>query len=59
MPHFDRPAIVHFLHSFSLNTPDNPDSVGGRFLEHGAYAYHGSVLEPYLPVKLLPPRAAQ
>ncbi|MCE2881902.1 MAG: hypothetical protein LW636_06040 [Planctomycetaceae bacterium] len=56
VPHFDRPAIVHFLHSFSLNTPDNPDSVGGRFLEHGAYAYHGSVLEPYL-VGFVPPKS--
>ena len=54
VPVFDRPAMVHFLHSFSLENPNVDDSVGGRFIEHGAYAYFGSVYEPLLPA-FVPP----
>jgi len=54
VPVFDRPALVHFLHSFSLENPNVDDSVGGRFIEHGAYAYFGSVYEPLLPA-FVPP----
>lgn len=54
VPLFDRPAMVHFLHSFSLENPNVDDSVGGRFIEHGAYAYFGSVYEPLLPA-FVPP----
>ncbi len=49
VPLFDRPPMVHFLHSFSLENPNVDDSVGGRFIENGAYAYFGSVYEPLLP----------
>lgn len=48
VPIFDRPAMVHFLHSFSLENPTNPECIGGSFLEHGAYAFFGSVYEPLL-----------
>ena len=54
VPLFDRPAMVHFLHSFSLEVPNVIDSVGGRFLANGAYAYFGSVYEPLLPA-FIPP----
>lgn len=54
VPVFDRPAMVHFLHSFSLENANVDDSVGGRFIEHGAYAYFGSVYEPLLPA-FVPP----
>jgi hypothetical protein len=55
VPVFDRPTMVHFLHSFSLENPNVDDSVGGRFIEHGAYAYFGSVYEPLLPA-FIPPQ---
>ncbi len=55
VPVFDRPAMVHFLHSFSLENPNVDDSVGGRFIEQGAYAYFGSVYEPLLPA-FVPPQ---
>jgi hypothetical protein len=54
VPVFDRPAMVHFLHSFSLENPNVDDSVGGRFIEQGAYAYFGSVYEPLLPAFVQP-----
>ncbi len=55
VPVFDRPPVVHFLHSFSLENPSVDDSVGGRFIEHGAYCYFGSVYEPLLPA-FIPPQ---
>ena len=62
VPLFDRPAMVHFLHSFSLEYSGSRDTVGGRFLDHGAYAYFGSVYEPLLNAfvtpKLLADRSA-
>ena len=36
------------VHSFSLQRPDDANTVGGRFLSRGVYAYVGSVDEPYL-----------
>ncbi len=58
VPVLDRPAMVHFLHSFSLENPNVDDSVGGRFIEQGAYAYFGSVYEPLLPAFVPPPLMA-
>jgi len=55
VPVFDRPPVVHFLHSFSLENPNVDDSVGGRLIEHGAYCYFGSVYEPLLPA-FIPPQ---
>jgi hypothetical protein len=59
VPLFDRPTAVHFLHSFSLESPANPATVGGAFLAHGAYAYYGSVYEPLLPAFLPPEMIAE
>jgi hypothetical protein len=59
VPIFDRPVAVHFLHSFSLEFPANPATVGGAFLEHGAYAYFGSVYEPLLPAFVPPELLAE
>ncbi len=47
-PILSRPAIVHFVHSWSLGRAGDRNTVGGRWLERGAYAYLGSVQEPYL-----------
>ena len=59
VPLFDRPVAVHFLHSFSLQFPTNPTTIGGAFLSRGAYAYHGSVYEPLLPAFLTPAMLAE
>lgn len=48
VPLLAHPAAVHFVHSWSAVRPDDRATVGGRFLEHGAYAYIGSVHEPFL-----------
>ncbi len=54
VPLFDRPAMVHFIHSFSLERAGSSDTVGGRFIDHGAYAYFGSVYEPLLNAFVTP-----
>lgn len=48
------PMAMHLIHSWSLTSAENRDTVGGRWLEHGVYAYAGSVFEPYL-VAFVPP----
>jgi len=48
VPVLSIPAAVHFVHSWSATSPGNRDTVGGRWLERGAFAYMGSVYEPYL-----------
>jgi len=47
-PILNTPAAVHFIHSFSMNAPHDPSTVAGRWIEHGAYAFVGSVVEPTL-----------
>ncbi len=42
------PAVVHFIHSFSAQDLSDKTSIAARFLENGAYAYVGSVDEPFL-----------
>ncbi|MBI1303386.1 MAG: hypothetical protein GC172_06325 [Phycisphaera sp.] len=59
VPIFDRPSVVHFLHSFSLQSPADPQTIGGRFLANGAYAYHGSVYEPLLQAFVTPEMLAE
>jgi hypothetical protein len=59
VPVFDRPAMVHFIHSFSLEFPQNSGCVGSVFLDHGAYAYFGSVYEPLLSAFVPPELIAQ
>ncbi|MBL8764650.1 MAG: hypothetical protein JNM07_10320 [Phycisphaerae bacterium] len=43
-----RPAMIHFVHSWSAFLPGDRTTIAGRWFEHGAYAYVGSVSEPYL-----------
>ncbi|MBX3358393.1 MAG: hypothetical protein KF745_08190 [Phycisphaeraceae bacterium] len=47
-PVLAHPAMVHFVHSWSLMRPGQRAGVGGRWIDHGAYAYIGSVHEPFL-----------
>lgn len=48
IPLLDRPAAVHIVHSWSARVPNSPRTVAGRWLEHGVYAYYGSIDEPFL-----------
>lgn len=48
IPILDKPAIAHVVHSFSLQTPTNRNTIGGALLDRGVYALLGSVDEPYL-----------
>lgn len=48
IPILQRPAALHFVHSWSLLFPGKRESVGGRWLERGVFVYCGSVHEPYL-----------
>jgi hypothetical protein len=54
VPMLGRPAIVHFIHSFSAQDLDAPWTIGSAWLRRGAYAYVGSVQEPYLTAFLTP-----
>lgn len=51
----DAPAIVHFIHSFSAQDMGDANSIGARWLDAGAYAYVGSVDEPFLTAFHTPP----
>ncbi len=42
------PAAISMIHSFSLQMPAYAPSIGARWLDHGVYAYVGSVQEPML-----------
>jgi hypothetical protein len=42
------PAAIHFTHSWSAQWPGDRGTIAGRWFERGAYAYVGSVQEPYL-----------
>ena len=55
VPVLNVPAAIHLIHSYSMRAPENPGTVAGRWLQHGAYAYVGSVDEPTLSA-FLPPR---
>ncbi|NER39056.1 MAG: hypothetical protein F6J93_34740 [Oscillatoria sp. SIO1A7] len=54
IPKLLTPAAIHFIHSWSATTPDDPNTIAGRWLEKGAYAYVGSVHEPYLSAFITP-----
>ncbi|MEZ6234422.1 MAG: hypothetical protein R3B68_09550 [Phycisphaerales bacterium] len=56
VPVLARPSAVYFIHSWSAVRPDDRDTVAGRWFERGAYAYCGSVQEPYLTA-FVPPGA--
>ena len=42
------PAAVAMIHSFSAADPNDPQTIAGRWLSHGAFAYFGAVNEPFL-----------
>lgn len=48
VPVLTRPLALSLVHSFSLQQPADRETVGGRWLDDGVYAYAGSVHEPYL-----------
>jgi hypothetical protein len=56
IPALHRPLALSMIHSWSLQTPDERETIGGRWLDSGVYAYVGSVHEPYL-FAFLPPAA--
>ncbi|HLO50110.1 MAG TPA: hypothetical protein VK211_16970 [Kamptonema sp.] len=55
IPKLKYPAAIHLIHSWSATTPDDKNTVAGKWLENGAYAYVGSVHEPYLAA-FVPPK---
>ena len=57
IPFSEKPLALQMIHSFSLKQPAAIDTVGGRFLDRGVYAYVGSVDEPYLSA-FIPPGLA-
>jgi hypothetical protein len=48
VPILNHPVALHLIHSWSLKAPADLTTVGGRWLEHGAYAMVGSCHEPLL-----------
>lgn len=54
------PTAIHMIHSWSASEPDNTNTVSGRWLANGAYAFVGSVHEPllsaFIPPKLMADR---
>ena len=56
---FGAPMVVSMIHSFSAARPNDPSTIAGRFLDHGAYIYFGSMNEPYLTAFRTPFLVAQ
>ncbi|MCZ6677214.1 MAG: hypothetical protein O7E52_08185 [Candidatus Poribacteria bacterium] len=52
------PTVVHFTHSWSMRSPANSATVAGRWIDHGAYAFVGSVHEPLLSAFVPPDKLA-
>jgi len=59
IPAIERPMGLHMIHSFSLAAPESPVCVGARWLDHGVFAYVGSVHEPMLNAFVPPALVAQ
>lgn len=59
IPVLRRPMALSMIHSFSLQAADSAWSVGGRWLDHGVYAYAGSVHEPFVTAFIPPANLAQ
>lgn len=59
VPLLRHPAIVNMVHSWSAVAPANRFTIAGRWFDRGAYAYIGSVHEPYLAAFLPTPLLAQ
>jgi hypothetical protein len=58
IPLLDSPTAVHIVHSWSSRIPGSVRSVAGRWFEHGAYLFYGSVDEPYLNAFVQTPQIA-
>ncbi len=58
VPLLNHPMALHLIHSWSLTSPESRETVGGRWLENGVYAYAGSVFEPFLPAFVPPAKVA-
>lgn len=58
VPVLDRPAVVHFIHSWSCTRPAGRATIGAKWLDHGAYALVGAVAEPGLSAFLSPNQIA-
>jgi hypothetical protein len=54
VPILNTPAALFMVHSWSMRSPENRSTVGGRWLERGVYAYVGSVHEPFLSAFVTP-----
>ena len=48
------PLALHMIHSFSLHSPGNLETIGARWLDRGVYAYVGSCDEPFLHAFVTP-----
>ena len=48
VPVLNTPVAIQFIHSYSMRAPADRSTVAGAWLSHGAYAYIGSMAEPYL-----------
>ncbi|QYK47780.1 MAG: hypothetical protein KF838_13440 [Phycisphaeraceae bacterium] len=59
LPTLRRPAMLHFVHSWSLTSPAATHTVGARWLDRGVYAYAGSVQEPFLAAFVPTPDVAR
>ncbi len=55
VPILNEPVAMHLIHSWSMRSPQNEGTVGAQWLSHGAYAYVGSVHEPFLGA-FVPPK---
>jgi hypothetical protein len=42
------PVAVLIIHSFSAESPDDPETLAGRWLANGAFVYFGAINEPFL-----------
>lgn len=59
LPLLLKPAALHFIHSWSLQSPGSRNTLGGRWLERGVYLYYGSVNEPTLAAFTPCPQVAE
>ena len=48
IPELNIPMTMHMIHSFSATTPNDINTIAGRWLNNGVYAYVGAVDEPYV-----------
>ncbi len=56
IPRLKTPTAMYMIHSFSATTPADFNTIAGRWLDYGVYAYVGSVDEPYVTA-FVPPQA--